>query len=417
MLDYCNNKGEYIVTAIVLVWNRAGLAIAADQSVSTTRTDEKGNKQTLWTESSSKLFSFEGHKVIAATSGNAAVNSIPIASILNRWSREITEEFETLAEYVHNFLDWLGQQKLNDHYSTGYSTSVRILIVLNTIKEDLDSMQDFESASTLEKIDVINASFDNWESDEYPNLFSYGISKYLRLSFDDIENPSPGNMKIAEFLRERSRRELSQIKTTEEFQFLKEIFDVKFTECFGELYNSNLEWHLCLRDRLLLYISNFIDSGEDSNATILFTGYGKGEWIPNCVIVRIFHYDTPLPKASVVKISDPEQTWFESIAKDAEIYSFLNGISSQYKTGVFEYLESDSWEMENDSESMDSLRSLLSDLSDTRIEQMRKKIDLLSLDKLEFIARQFVQVESLASFLLENLPSVGGNIDTITMSR
>jgi hypothetical protein len=68
-------------------------------------------------------------------------------------------------------------------------------------------------------------------------------------------------------------------------------------------------------------------------------------------------------------------------------------------------------------EHADIFQSRLDELTNTRIESMRNKINSLPVTKLEFVARQFVELESLASFLVEDLPSVGGDIDSVIISR
>jgi hypothetical protein len=59
----------------------------------------------------------------------------------------------------------------------------------------------------------------------------------------------------------------------------------------------------------------------------------------------------------------------------------------------------------------------LEELESERISEMRKKVNNLSLAKLEFVARSFVEMESLGSFLVEYLPSVGGDIKVVSMTR
>ena len=48
---------------------------------------------------------------------------------------------------------------------------------------------------------------------------------------------------------------------------------------------------------------------------------------------------------------------------------------------------------------------------------MRSKIKFFAPEKLAYVARSFVEVERLGSFLMEDLPGVGGEIEVETLSR
>ena len=73
------------MTAIFLVWNYAGLAVAADQSVSVTTTKDDGTRETLWTETENKIFALKNEKVAIASSGSSTINTIPINVVLAQW--------------------------------------------------------------------------------------------------------------------------------------------------------------------------------------------------------------------------------------------------------------------------------------------------------------------------------------------
>jgi hypothetical protein len=52
-----------------------------------------------------------------------------------------------------------------------------------------------------------------------------------------------------------------------------------------------------------------------------------------------------------------------------------------------------------------------------RKESTLEKTNLLNIDRLEYVARLFVEMEALNSYLVENLPGVGGNIQVVTMTK
>jgi hypothetical protein len=48
---------------------------------------------------------------------------------------------------------------------------------------------------------------------------------------------------------------------------------------------------------------------------------------------------------------------------------------------------------------------------------IRDKIELIGVEQLAFVAQQLVSLESFKSFINEYLPTVGGKIDCITLTR
>ena len=172
-------------------------------------------------------------------------------------------------------------------------------------------------------------------------------------------------------------------------EILTERFDLDFSD-EGD--------HQEVRDHLAHYLLRYWDD-ELTETEMLFIGYGSKEWVPSYVSVRLASYGGQLARASFREARNENQVWFVAIAQADQVYTFLQGMSSTFMQNLLEH-----YGEHVDAEVTDLLEDQVAD----RLDTMRSKITHLSPNKLAFIARSFVEVERLGSFLLEDLPSVGG---------
>ena len=121
------------MTAIFLVWNKNGFAVASDQNVSLYGVDEDGNRKTLWLESGKKLHVLQDKKIVIANSGNLTINGITLNSIIKKWSETISKELPNLTDYVCDFIDWLTNAELHFHNEGSYSLDQRIDSIIDEI--------------------------------------------------------------------------------------------------------------------------------------------------------------------------------------------------------------------------------------------------------------------------------------------
>ena len=126
------------------------------------------------------------------------------------------------------------------------------------------------------------------------------------------------------------------------------------------------------------------------------------------VKLSIHPFAAGLPRADIKLVANPFIVWYESLAQSDQVDLFLSGYESSYHSKVSALLPE---------EAREEILAQLEELESERISEMRKKVNNLSLTKLEFVARSFVEMESLGSFLVEYLPSVGGDIKVVSMTR
>lgn len=114
------------MTAIFLVWNTKGLALAADQSTSAITKDEDGNDQVLFTTFETKIYQPSGKNFAIAFAGNKNINGIPIRGIINQWSKNCADS-ESLLGYAESFIRWLATNSFLDNCKRDYSMSISYL--------------------------------------------------------------------------------------------------------------------------------------------------------------------------------------------------------------------------------------------------------------------------------------------------
>jgi hypothetical protein len=395
------------MTAIFLVWNNKGLALAADQNVSMTRTNEDGKVETLWTETESKIYQVPNQKVVIASSGAGTINNIPINGILSQWAADVSPNFSDLASFAESFVKWLDNSTLEDQFKYGFATSYRMERLLKALLTKLTDSPDVEPLTVVENL------FDFWESKEFPLLCGPGLNEYVsRYDWTDHSRPL-----ARDFLNRFADYKQSESISTYNIETLENIFNEQFNKIFERSYSAQNDWEFKLKERCIKYVLSYVDTDDNDPAVLMFTGYGNEDWTPTCVILRLWSYDLPLARITLDRINTPNWVWYEDIGQNDQINTFLNGIDWNIESALQKFVSDNVTEGIIQQEHADVFQSRLDELTNTRIESMRNKINSLPVTKLEFIARQFVELESLASFLVENLPSVGGEIDSVVISR
>ena len=397
------------MTAIFLVWNYAGLAVAADQSVSVTTTKDDGTRETLWTETENKIFALKNEKVAIASSGSSTINTIPINGVLAQWENSCAPNFPHLEDYVHNFISWLCRTDLHTEFASNFSTVVRMDRLCQAFSAEISERQNEDPWTIVEQL------INEWDSTEPQNLLGPDLMKYLKTyEWTDRDRPL-----FSKFVARFQLSPLALEKINQTVADVEKQFEISFEKAFGHPLDRSIIWHAKLKEQAVSYFLNCIDGQEPHRMSLMFVGYGTDDWIPQAVILDLYDYDQPMPKIVIRRVTNPEWVWYETIGQDAQFSTFLTGVDEIIETNVTEVIREHLGEI--DPEQPFSIPARVNRAFDdgrsSRVSTMRAKISLLSPSKLEFVAKQFVQIESLASFLQENLPSVGGDIDTITLTR
>ena len=381
------------MTAIFAVWNRKGLAVAADTQVSITDSE---SEHTMWTDSTSKVRRLSGHNVIVAYAGSPNINGIPVLSVVDEWRETITAPLETTADYVGHFFNWLSDHPLPPEVSPSQSIYVRVDRILNYLIGDEDGSEIPTSENVLDALA-------GWKQTERQNIFAHWEWSYIRNqleeSRDDEERHRLSYVLAAQpsLTTDQEGDELFRLAVALE-EILTDRFHVKFSD-EGD--------HHLVRDYLAGYLLRYWDD-ELTETEMLFIGYGSKEWVPSGVAVRLASYGGRLPRAVFLETWNENHVWYVAIAQEQQVDTFLQGISPPLQLKLLEHY---------DEHEDTGVKDLLADQMADRLATMRSKIKFFAPEKLAYVARSFVEVERLGSLLMEDLPGVGGEIEVETLSR
>ena len=144
----------------------------------------------------------------------------------------------------------------------------------------------------------------------------------------------------------------------------------------------------------------------------MLIGYGENDWIPRAIVFRIYDSEWGVRQVAVEQVLDPRFQWYVTIGISSGVGDLARGYSSDFHESLIE-VSSESLDESTNSE----LMSKLYELGTQRIQNSLKRIDSLTVRRLEFVARLFVELEALKSYLNEPLPGVGGDVQYITMTK
>jgi len=389
----------FAMTAIFMVWNESGFALAADESLSITETDNQGLDKTLWTDTAEKIIEIVGHKIAVATAGLGRINLIPINAILEKWSATLSEPLSRTDDYVLNFLEFYKNAGLPNSNTFEYALTTRIRAILHTFKDEFENNPE-------NLLSYISEMINFWRGNEPINIYGDELLEYVKNSFPEDRSEDSEHLRWCKFMDEwaQNRSEINDPKGMT--ALYRDQIETIFKEVFEFELDMSVEWHESIMQLLVPYLFNYPDA--EGVANLLFVGYGKEDWIPSAVKLNLRPHASNSPRATVVKVTSPEFVWYEELAQKEQVDMFLRGIDGEYKNELIQTIPL---------EEQGEFKDRLFEIEKNRFTKMNAKVSNLSISKLEFVARSFVEMESLGSFLVEFLPSVGGNIKVVSMTR
>jgi len=393
------------MTAIFVVMNKNGLAIASDSAASAQMPDENGNPRTVFTEQVSKIYRNEKFQFVVASAGASAVNEIPIEGILNRWF-SACEAKDSLTDYVESFIKWLAEESCLEDAASN------IPYLVEQMEEQLISLREaFEQDKTNSVIQNINNMYDAWENTDLPNIYGFSEKKVNCPNRDDT---------IPELFSELSSRFVDYQLEGDLYKFFLSEVGAAFDEAYKNIFESSellqsSEIEL-LRQRCINFSIDFNDANAN-RAQLMFAGYGERDWIPYVITLSLFNFDTLLPRVSIRRVATPESKWYLALASSKAVNKFWDPVDANF-----------AWELRTKLSQrfrgrnylkvvLEVLDQVVTEHANDVVDPIRSKISLLSVERLGFIARQMVAMESFNSFVFQYLPEVGGNIEVVIVTR
>lgn len=394
------------MTAIFAMWNRYGFALAGDSNQSVT-----AEEKTIWLDPVEKVFKVDGHQIAFAASGAGAIDGVEVNELVREWQRQLIGERPTLEEYVEDFLLWFYKQELPIRYNAHNPA------VLQSHLEKLRDRTEFANIQNMTREEIVQI----WYEEIAPksielseiNLFGRNFS-----AFDANEELVTEDQLITNFAVDiQGKIDESESQSSRIYEFMEalnrnavEVFPAVFEVAF----DVDSEWQNALLELFYLYMENTLPqiTNDSSEAKFLFMGYGSTDWIPKAVVLHVFNSYCRIPQVGVFRITSPETAWYLSLAVDIATDQLIHG----YNEGNFQEID----QVAQPHLKKGHAEKFLGDLrgvSRQKIHETLKKMERLTVERLEFLARSMVQLESLRSYLDQPLPGVGGDIQVVTMTK
>jgi hypothetical protein len=394
------------MTAIYLMWNNNGFALAADSNQTAA-----ANNQT-WVDSVEKIIPIAGHQVAFGASGNATLEGVEVNEIIRSWSKTLpVKHFSHFDDYVVDFLAYFGSVQFPH---SGYEDNNR----RDFMKKELEVLKE-ELADNSGDIELTREQWIESLKHNVWNLNIYGTHWDALINTQDfLETLSEVTLDKIERIENIRKRMVEKLPDDSRRMFMNQVFKKNleshivepFPEVMGEEFDRSNDKHLVMAEILTINLENSFDF----NAPIefIFTGYGENDWVPSAVKLKVASRANGTPRIAIAQIATPLTDWYLSLAIDSGVNALVRGIGGYSRTRLMEiagpHLKKDHQE---------PFEQALIDTGKQQFENAMGKIDSLTLSRLEYVARLFVQIEALQSYLNEPVPGVGGDTRIISMTK
>ena len=383
------------MTAIYLVWNKEGFAFAGDSNVSI-----EVDGKTEWLQATEKIFSIPNHQIAVGSAGRGKINGLSIREIFGWWAENLgpKENFNYFGEYVANFVAWFSTQPWQLNYSAGQ------------LGEGIETNAGWACFDILEKMVKAGVTWqvaaEQW-IDEFSRIMKLNAAGP---SFRDTKLITPERLdsgSMSQEITERLSKAYSERKAgaANLGVLARENIKKHISDSFEEDFDSTNEIHRDLLDQIAdVYIERF--PYVEEYAHTLMVGFGNDDPSPTAYSLRLYDNLSDVPRILIEEVSQPHDIWWWAIGVTASVTRLFRGYSR-------DLLEHSSFTATQ----KDKLESHLDEYSERRIESMRGKVSMLSVERMTYIARMFVELEALESYLQTPLPGVGGDISVVSMTK
>lgn len=397
------------MTAIFAIWNNYGFSLASDSN----QTASKDNQ--TWVDPVEKIIMLEGHQIAIGAAGDSMYAGVEINEIFRTWQKVLPEKgFPELSDYFVHFANWLSTQSLSSEGSNYSGLQNLVRSCFETINTNL--LEASGSALTEEVTREIILSY----SPERDALNLYGPDWEFYSSIADEERDSElSSDSNFDVLREKLLNLNPNIRIASWFgnnqseideNVIEQITPV-FQEVFQREFNAESELDIDILGLTIDLISN-LSYDKSENLEILFVGYGELDWKPYGISFKLYSKFFGLSRLHLTKFSNPDINWYMSIAIDKAIEELTHGISTDRVTDITEIASE-----YMDATQIEEFSGKINQQSNDKFHKSLAKIDYVTIDRLEFLSKLFVQIEALKSFLDQPVPGVGGDVKVITMTK
>ncbi len=399
------------MTAVIGIFNKTGLALAADSAVTISGGNEKKIYNTAY-----KIFTLSKyHPVSVMLYNSATFMDVPWEILIKEFRKTIgRNSYDTLQEYQDNFLEYLKQ---NINY------------IDKRIQEDtLHSFIDFVFQKTLNE--VAEKNVDMIEKQKSQKAKKELIKKQLKVKIEHLLNTYKNNEPLTDF----KNYKYDQFKA-KHLQYLNDSYSK---------YYSILELSNVLKNKLFRIIFHIIISNNfwSSWTGLVFAGFGDKELYPNCLPIKIgevfdnkIRYYIDADNKAI--IGDSLSSAIRPFAQRDVIDTILSGIDNNLEKTIYESFEtflSDFLSLLKNEIEKDELKIKIDKIDirkminvfaenfqktkqETHIRPLMSSISTLSKEDLAELAESLIYLTYLKRRISFSEESVGGPIDVAIITK
>lgn len=395
------------MTAIYAVWNNIGFSLASDSNQSVQQDNQ------TWIDPVEKILMLEKHQIAIGGAGAALHQGIEVNEMFRTWERTIPDSgFEIFDDYFLSFARWYASQKFavqNDDYDVfreqvAYWFDEFCLFLQTDIPSpaEIDEILFPHLQSTRTLLNFYGEHWDVFaeEGELEDSVLSDVYNAFQRLH-DVYQQNNQGNSDETSFNISAHPDFPSEIS-----EILVDLFQEKFKITFDEENDS----HQRIVELCLLQLENQIY--VDCPVKFLMIGYGKSDWLAKGITFEFSQTFFGVPRLRLTHYSNPNQNWYLALAIETAVHQLTSGHSRERGA---EILELAAPHLKNGH--AENFETELNQLMNQRFHSSLARIESLTLGRLEFVSRLFVQIEALKSFLDEPVPGVGGDTQVISMTK
>ena len=391
------------MSAGVIIMNKNAVALAADSAVTI------GNHLAIH-NSANKVFALSKVAPVGViTYANATFMDIPIEVIIKQYKHDLgCKKFDTLSEYLANFLSYLIEKQSLFHFDSNEQKHV-LMIVKNLFDGLIGDTQNLMKSEVFKQGRPLS-----------DNELSALRGTALSLTESFVESiPRLENTKFAEQIKVKYGAEIKKyLNTTFPYYSENEILRMLNLGC--EIF-----------DRA------FIRNGF---VGLAFTGFGETQIFPSMIHIKLTTMINGKIRYVVVEnptITETQLSTITPLAQDDVMRSFLTGIHSNFENNIISEVTSnltnrinqtfDKTFLQNGNTLIESLRREIADLISAAIKRqselylapMINSVGTLPIEELALLAESMINITSLRRrvALDNNIGTVGGPVDVAVITK
>ena len=404
------------MTAIYTVWNNYGFALASDSNQTAAQKDQ------TWVDPVEKILLLKNHQIAIGAAGNAMHEGIEVNEIVRSWEKQLPDiGFPKLDDYFIDFVFWFANQKFNSSYTSPETYTDFAHRRFETYKLYSSMQADPLNVDEFLDFHVANAKVGRFAS----NLFGSAWDSYadegelLENAITTLEKKNRHVQSIREQIATNGKL-VKPISGSNEFPHIMEQDDydedlqLKILEIFESVFQRKFDAKNSIDSvylqKIFEELENDLDFIFDVNFQIV--GYGNDDWLPTSIKFDVTESLSGVPRVKISDYSNPNYNWYLALAQNSAVSQLTRGHTTEREQEIIEMAEP---HIKKDHHA--DFAQGLGNIANAKFQNSVKRLDFLTLDRLEFVSRLFVQIEALRSYLDEPVPGVGGDTKVISMTK